>query len=102
MLLLLLLAPILLSQAYSVFGSALAPAILPRATICNGQSEFCNRSFGNITYVGAHDSYAIGTVSQRESNTFKPFPQASVLTIHIVAANQDQNGIFFQTSARFI
>jgi len=65
---LLLLAPTLLSQAYSVFGSALAPTILPRATICNGQSEFCNRSYGNITYVGAHDSYAIGTVNTLGTN----------------------------------
>lgn len=75
---LLLLAPILLAQAYSVFGSALASAILPRATICNGQSEFCNRSYGNITYVGAHDSYAIGAVSTATPN-------------QIVTTNQDQS-----------
>lgn len=31
-----------------------------RATICNGHSELCNRSYGNITFIGAHDSYAVG------------------------------------------
>ncbi|KAJ7884127.1 PLC-like phosphodiesterase [Mycena olivaceomarginata] len=27
-----------------------------RATVCNGHAELCNRSYGNITFVGAHDS----------------------------------------------
>jgi hypothetical protein len=31
-----------------------------RATTCNGFSQFCDRSYGNITFVGAHDSYAVG------------------------------------------
>jgi hypothetical protein len=31
-----------------------------RATICNGHAELCERSFGSVTYVGTHDSYAIG------------------------------------------
>lgn len=42
-----------------------------RATVCNGHSELCGRSFGNVTFVGAHDSYAIG--------------------VNNLAANQDQN-----------
>ncbi|KAL1951400.1 hypothetical protein VTO73DRAFT_549 [Trametes versicolor] len=32
-----------------------------RATTCNGHAELCDRSFGNVTFVGAHDSYAVGT-----------------------------------------
>jgi hypothetical protein len=32
-----------------------------RATICNGSPDLCTRSFGNVTFVGAHDSYAVGT-----------------------------------------
>jgi len=67
---LLVLTSILLAQAYSVFGSALAP-VLPRATVCNGHAEFCSRSYGNVSYVGAHDSYAIG--------------------VGLLAANQDQS-----------
>ncbi|KAJ7446426.1 PLC-like phosphodiesterase [Mycena galericulata] len=41
-----------------VVGTA---ASLRRATTCNGYSELCDRSYGNISYVGAHDSYAVGT-----------------------------------------
>ncbi|GLB35944.1 hypothetical protein LshimejAT787_0302320 [Lyophyllum shimeji] len=37
---------------------ALAPA--RRATVCNGHAELCNRSYGTVTYVGTHDSYAVG------------------------------------------
>ncbi|KAF9033609.1 PLC-like phosphodiesterase [Panaeolus papilionaceus] len=29
-----------------------------RATICNGHAELCGRRFSNITYIGAHDSFA--------------------------------------------
>ena len=67
----LVLASTLLSQAY---GSALAPAILPRATVCNGHAELCSRSYGNVTFVGAHDSYAItknkvGTGNSKSTST---------------------------------
>ncbi|KAJ7270240.1 PLC-like phosphodiesterase [Mycena rebaudengoi] len=27
-----------------------------RATVCNGHAELCNRSYGNVTFVGSHDS----------------------------------------------
>ncbi|KAJ6537223.1 PLC-like phosphodiesterase [Mycena vulgaris] len=30
-----------------------------RATVCNGHAEFCSRLYSNVTYVGAHDSFAI-------------------------------------------
>jgi len=42
-------------------ASALAPNYLAsRATVCNGHAELCERSYGSVTFVGAHDSYAIG------------------------------------------
>jgi hypothetical protein len=68
------LASTLLSQVYSVFGSesALAPVLLSRATVCNGHAEFCSRSYGNVSYVGAHDSYAVG-VNLRKSTSTKLF-----------------------------
>jgi len=44
-----------------------------RASICNGHAEFCDKSYGEVTFVGAHDSYA---VQQGEFN---------------FADNQDQN-----------
>jgi len=31
-----------------------------RATTCNGHPELCTRSYGNVSFVGAHDSYAVG------------------------------------------
>jgi len=70
----LFLASTLLSQAY---GSALAPVLLPRATVCNGHAEFCTRSYGKITYVGSHDSYAITKTQVGSGNN--------------IGANQDQN-----------
>ncbi|KAE9398454.1 PLC-like phosphodiesterase [Gymnopus androsaceus JB14] len=33
---------------------------LGSATVCNGYSELCDRSLGNVTFVGTHDSYAVG------------------------------------------
>lgn len=33
---------------------------LRRASNCNGHQELCNRKYSNITYIGAHDSYAVG------------------------------------------
>ena len=63
--------------------SASSAALTSRATTCNGHSEvrkmkiflsihlshslnlvsiqFCDKSYGNISFVGAHDSYAVGT-----------------------------------------
>ncbi|KAJ2914279.1 hypothetical protein MD484_g6118, partial [Candolleomyces efflorescens] len=39
-----------------------------RATICNGHAEFCERSYGSLTYVGTHDSYAIGLTNNLAAN----------------------------------
>jgi len=39
---------------------ASAVTIERRATTCNGFSDLCGRSYGNVTFVGAHDSYAVG------------------------------------------
>lgn len=55
----------LLSSTVNAFSFA------RQATSCNGHPELCDRSFGNVTFVGAHDSYAIG--------------------INNLAVNQDQN-----------
>ena len=69
----------LLSQVY---GSALAPVMLSRATVCNGHTEFCSRSYGNISFVGAHDSYAIG-VGIRKSTTTNPY-SSSLLSVELL------------------
>jgi hypothetical protein len=67
-----LLALLLFAAPQACFVSASpAKSPSPRATTCNGFSDFCNRSFGNVTFVGAHDSYAVG--------------------VNNLAANQDYN-----------
>ncbi|KAF4582654.1 hypothetical protein EYR40_002577 [Pleurotus pulmonarius] len=40
---------------------ALASPSAKRATVCNGHAELCNRSFGNVTFFGSHDSFAFTT-----------------------------------------
>ncbi|KAJ3895528.1 PLC-like phosphodiesterase [Lentinula edodes] len=40
--------------------NARAVSVSRRATVCNGYSELCDRSLGNVTFVGTHDSYAVG------------------------------------------
>lgn len=34
---------------------------MKRATVCNGRAELCRRSYGNVTYLGAHNSFASST-----------------------------------------
>ncbi|RPD78420.1 PLC-like phosphodiesterase [Lentinus tigrinus ALCF2SS1-7] len=48
----------LLSAAVAV--ASVKGAIVPqrRATVCNGHAELCDRSYGNVTYFGSHDSFA--------------------------------------------
>jgi hypothetical protein len=56
-----LLTSLHLFAVQSCFVNA-SPAESPvrRATTCNGSPDLCNRSFGNVTFVGTHDSYAVG------------------------------------------
>ncbi|KAI0756866.1 PLC-like phosphodiesterase [Daedaleopsis nitida] len=49
----------ILASLLSVSGTY-GTATTRRATTCNGHAELCERSFGNVTFVGAHDSYAVG------------------------------------------
>jgi len=46
-----------------VFGFVLVQArsLNARASTCNGHAELCSRSYGNVSFVGTHDSYAVGT-----------------------------------------
>jgi hypothetical protein len=47
----------MLLQRLAFLSAALAPLA---AAQCNGHSEFCDRSWSNITLVGAHDSPFVG------------------------------------------
>ncbi|KAG8689788.1 hypothetical protein FRC08_010776 [Ceratobasidium sp. 394] len=37
------------------------PALEARDDLCNGYAALCSRSYGNVTYIGAHNSYAYST-----------------------------------------
>ncbi|KAI5121163.1 hypothetical protein M0805_007160 [Coniferiporia weirii] len=50
-----------LLAALSAAPSSSAAFLSRRATTCNGHPELCDRSYGNVSFVGAHDSYAVGT-----------------------------------------
>ncbi|CDR99086.1 hypothetical protein, partial [Sporisorium scitamineum] len=39
-----------------------APTLAKRASVCNGDASLCSRLYSNVTYIGAHDSYAVGTI----------------------------------------
>lgn len=41
-------------------GSTLAASALA-ATVCNGDAALCERLYSNVTYVGTHNSYSVGT-----------------------------------------
>ncbi|KAF7354200.1 PLC-like phosphodiesterase [Mycena venus] len=52
----------------SLWGLASASALtlaatipVKRATVCNGHAELCDRLYSNVTYVGAHDSFAFSS-----------------------------------------
>ncbi|KAJ5224269.1 uncharacterized protein N7469_007772 [Penicillium citrinum] len=38
------------------------------ASTCNGHSEYCDRSYSNITFVGSHDSPFVGKLPQQNQN----------------------------------
>jgi len=84
---LLFLVSTLLTQAY---GSALAPVILPRATVCNGHAELCSRSYGNVSYVGAHDSYAfkVGALASNQDQNVTQQLNDGIRLLQMQALNQ--------------
>lgn len=45
-----------------------SPMMVKRATTCNGYSDLCSRQFSNVTFIGAHDSYAVGPTSRFGAN----------------------------------
>ncbi|TDL29182.1 PLC-like phosphodiesterase [Rickenella mellea] len=54
---------VILGLFLSTFVAVARSAVIEtkRATVCNGRAELCNRSYGNITFIGSHDSYAFSS-----------------------------------------
>lgn len=40
--------------------TSLDPAPVARQQVCNGHAELCDRKYGEVVYIGAHNSYAYG------------------------------------------
>jgi len=40
-------------------SSVVSLPLAPRDQLCNGHSELCSRKYGNVTFLGAHDSFAV-------------------------------------------
>lgn len=56
-------------MALAVASVMAAPSMATkRATECNGKSELCSRKYSNVTFLGAHNSYALGTMAQVSTN----------------------------------
>ncbi|KAG8219632.1 PLC-like phosphodiesterase [Butyriboletus roseoflavus] len=86
-----LLASLLLFAPLQFCFANASPSESParRATTCNGSPDLCNRSFGNVTFVGTHDSYAVGVNNCKSSPVAVGSPELSAVVT--VAANQDYN-----------
>ncbi|KAF8203003.1 PLC-like phosphodiesterase [Pholiota molesta] len=71
--------------------SALASETLGRrATVCNGHAELCDRTYGNVTFVGAHDSYAIGVnnIATNQDQTITQQLNDGIRMLQMQAHNQ--------------
>ncbi|KAI3625450.1 hypothetical protein CBS9595_000811 [Malassezia furfur] len=59
-----------LAAAWMVWMPAVyaGPMMVKRASKCNGSSDLCSRQFSNVTFIGAHDSYAVGPTTRFGAN----------------------------------
>jgi len=66
----------LLVQALVIVDSPsrIGGGAVKRADVCNGHAELCGKSYGNVSFVGTHDSYAIG-VNNLAVNQDQPITQ---------------------------
>ncbi|KAJ5325790.1 uncharacterized protein N7506_008892 [Penicillium brevicompactum] len=75
----LLLQPVLADSAIDTLVSRVSSLPIPTpsadssrtlsaASTCNGHSEYCTRSYSNITFVGSHDSAFVGPLPQQNQN----------------------------------
>ncbi|KAF8067759.1 PLC-like phosphodiesterase [Lyophyllum atratum] len=46
------------SWALLLAANACTSMPIERATLCNGHAELCSRRYSNVTFIGAHDSFA--------------------------------------------
>ncbi|EED80483.1 predicted protein [Postia placenta Mad-698-R] len=72
--------------------SAAHALAVTRATpsTCNGYSQLCDRSYGNVTFVGAHDSYAVSSTNLAANQDYNVTQQLKdgVRMLQLQAHNQ--------------
>jgi hypothetical protein len=68
---------VLLPSVLPVLGAP-SSGVERRATVCNGHAELCDKSYGSVVVVGAHDSYAIGAGSSNGKLKFTSPPLSVV------------------------
>ncbi|KAI0347688.1 PLC-like phosphodiesterase [Trametopsis cervina] len=84
-----------LTQAvFTLLATSLAAhalSIQGRATTCNGHAELCERNYGNVTFVGTHDSYAVGTNNLATNQDYDVTQQLTdgVRLLQVEALNQN-------------
>lgn len=54
-----------LASASSLFRSE------PRQSVCNGNAEFCDRKYSNVSFIGTHDSAFVGSIVDPRVNQEK-------------------------------
>ncbi|KAI0825002.1 PLC-like phosphodiesterase [Trametes gibbosa] len=85
--------PVVLSLLASSLSGAAALSAVRRATTCNGHAELCDRGFGNVTFVGAHDSYAVGTNSFAVNQDYNITQQLNDGVRMLQSQAHNQNGV---------
>ncbi|CAO1618771.1 unnamed protein product [Sympodiomycopsis kandeliae] len=76
----------------SVSG-AVTPAMTRRADTCNGHAELCDRLYSNVTYIGTHNSYAIGNgLSNIAANQAESITTQLNAGVRMLQAQVHQNG----------
>lgn len=85
------LAPVALLSLFT--SSTQAASLQHRATTCNGHSELCGKSFGNVTFVGAHDSYAVGTNNLATNQDYNVTQQLNDGIRMLQMQTHNQNGV---------
>lgn len=56
------------ASASSHMSASTANAAATAATTCNGRTEYCTRSYSNITFMGSHDSPFVGEFPQQNQD----------------------------------
>lgn len=56
------------ASASSTASASTVRTAATAATTCNGRTEYCTRSYSNVTFIGSHDSAFVGELPQQNQN----------------------------------